>query len=129
MTLARLSLGLSALAFAVFGSLFFVSPMTVARIGIVLTLPNAVTEIRAFYGGLELGIAAFFVLALQRPSWFAPALMLQALALGATAAARLYGIIGGGTTEIMLALVAAEAAGCALAIVALSGLRREQQMS
>ena len=84
------------------------------------------TEIRAFYGGLELGLAAFFVLALQRPSWFAPALMLQALALGATAAARLYGIIGGGTTEIMLALLAAEAAGCALAIVALSRLDRER---
>ena len=84
------------------------------------------TEIRAFYGGLELALAAFFFYALRRPAWIVPALVLQALALGATAAARLYGIIGGGTTEIMLALLAAEAAGCALAIVALSRLDRER---
>ena len=127
MSLARLSLGLSALAFAVFGALFLVSPTTLVRIGVLLTLPNAVTEIRAFYGGLELGLAAFFVLALGRPAWLVPALVLQALALGATAAARLFGILAGGTTEIMLALAAAEAAGCVLAIVALSRLRREQQ--
>ena len=127
MSLARLSLGLTALAFAVFGSLFLVSPTTLVRIGVLLTLPNAVAEIRAFYGGLELGIAAFFVLAFQRPAWYVPALMLQALALGATAVARIVGIIvDGGTTEIMLALAAAEAAGCVLAIVALSRLRREQ---
>ena len=130
MTLARLSLGLSALAFAVFGALFLVSPTTLGRIGIWLTLPNAVAEIRAFYGGLELGLAAFFVLALQRPAWFAPALMLQALAFGATAAARIFGILfEGGTTEIMLALAAAEVAGCVVAIVALSRLRRETPTS
>lgn len=127
MTLARLSLGLTALAFAVFGVWLLVSPTSLVRIGVLLTLPNSVTEIRAFYGGLELGIAAFFVLALQRPAWFVPALVLQAVALGATAAARLFGILAGGTTEIMLALAAAEAAGCVLAIVALSRLRREQQ--
>lgn len=127
MTLARLSLGLSALAFALFGALFLVSPTTLVRIGVLLTRANAVTEIRAFYGGLELGLAAFFFLALQRPAWFAPALMLQALAFGATAAARLFGILGGGTTQIMLALAGAEAAGCVLAIVALSRLRREQR--
>ena len=127
MTLARLSLGVSALAFAFFGVCFLIAPTSLGRIGAMLYHPNAVTEIRAFYGGLELGIAAFFVLALQRPAWFVPALMLQALALGATAAARLVGIAGGGTTEIMLALAAAEAAGCVLAIVALSSLRREQR--
>lgn len=127
MTLARLSLGLTALAFAFFGVCFLISPTSLVRIGVLLTLPNAVTEIRAFYGGLEIGIAAFFVLALGRPAWFVPALVLQALALGATAAARVVGIVvEGGTTEIMLALAAAEAAGCVLAIVALSRLRREQ---
>ena len=128
MTLARLSLGLTALAFAVFGALFLVSPTTLVRIGVLLTLPNAVTEIRAFYGGMELGLAAFFVLALQRPAWIVPALVLQALALGATAVARLVGIVlEGGTTEIMLVLAAAEAAGCVLAIVALSRLERERR--
>ena len=129
MTLARISLGITALGFAVFGAWLLVSPTSLVRIGVLLTLPNAVTEIRAFYGGLELGIAAFFFLALRRPAWFAPALVLQALALGGTAAARIFGILAGGTTEIMLALAAAEAAGCVLAIVALSGLRREQRMS
>ena len=126
MTLARLSLGLTALVFAFFGVCFLLAPTSLMRIGIWLTLPNSVAEIRAFYGGLEIGLAAFFFLALARPAWFVPALMLQALALGATAAARLIGIAGGGTTEVMLALAAAEAIGCVVAIVALSRLRREQ---
>lgn len=127
MTLARLSLGLTALAFAFFGVCFLVAPTSLVQIGVLLYHPNAVTEIRAFYGGLELGIAAFFFLALARPAWFVPALVLQALALGATAAARLFGILGGGTTRIMLVLAAAEAIGCVVAIVALSRLRSEER--
>lgn len=127
MKLARLSLGLSALAFAAFGTWFLVSPTALGRIGVLLNHANAVTEIRAFYGGLELGLGVFFLLALRRPAWYIPALMVQALALGGVAATRLFGIALGGTTEIMLALAAAEAAGCALAVVALLRLGREHR--
>ncbi len=125
MMLARLSLGLSALAFAAFGMWFLVSPTTLVRIGVMLLHANAVAEIRAFYGGLELALGVFFLLALRRPAWFVPALMVQALTLGGVAATRLYGIALGGTTKIMLVFAAAEAAGCALAVVALLRLGRE----
>ena len=125
MMLARLSLGITALAFAVFGAWFLVSPTSLGRIGLLLYHPNAVTEIRAFYGGLELALGVFFLLAMRRPTWLVPGLMAQALTLGAVAATRLVGIALGGTTEVMLAFAAAEAAGCALAIVALNRLGRE----
>ncbi len=42
-------------------------------LGIVASTPAARVDLRAFYGGFELGLAAFFAIAAMRPTWRRPA--------------------------------------------------------
>ncbi|MBX3471620.1 MAG: DUF4345 family protein [Planctomycetes bacterium] len=120
MTLARCSLLLAAVGFAAFGVWLLVAPEALGEVGVVLSTPAARAEIRAFYGGLELGLAAFFAVAATRPAWFAPALLAQALGLGGVIVGRLTGVVVDGATDpLLLSLMAAEAGGCALGVVAL----------
>lgn len=123
MTLARLSLALSALVFGGFGAWLLVQPQALSALGIELATPAARTEIRGFYGGLELGLAGFFAVAALRPAWFRPALVVQVCALGGIAAGRLVGFALDGPPEaLLLALLAAEIAGTGLGLVALRRL-------
>jgi len=111
------SLGLTALAFFVFGGWLIVQPEGLEMLGLALTTAAAVTEIRAFYGGLELGCGLFFALAVTRPTWHRPALVLQATSLGLTAAARGLGIVVDGTRQgLVLGLLSAEAVAAAVAL-------------
>jgi len=120
MNLSRLSLRLAALAFAGFGVALLARPALIATLGIELANPTAVTEIRAFYGGLELGLALFFALASTREAWLRPALFAQAAALGGTALARLAGVVLDGSAEPLLLLFGAlEGVGALLAVLAL----------
>jgi hypothetical protein len=93
MPLARLSLGLTAAAFGGFGAWLLVKPDALGKVGVEVPTPAARAEIRAFYGGLELGMAAFFAAAAARPTWFEPALILQSATLGGLVA--LAGLRGG----------------------------------
>jgi len=123
MNLPRLSLRLAALAFAGFGVALLVRPALIGTLGIELTSPTAVTEIRAFYGGLELGLALFFALASTREAWLRPALFAQAAVLGGIALARLIGVaIDGGAAPLILLFAALEGAGALVAIAALRTL-------
>jgi Domain of unknown function (DUF4345) len=120
MNLPRLSLRLAALAFAGFGVALLVRPTLLGTLGIELGGAAAVTEIRAFYGGLELGLAAFFAVASTRDAWLRPALFAQATALGATVLARLVGLVLDGSAQPLILLFAAvEGAGALLAVAAL----------
>jgi hypothetical protein len=124
MNLPRLSLRLTALVFAAFGVALLVQPSLLEALGIELGRPAAVTEIRAFYGGLELGLAAFFALASTREEWLRPALVAQAVVLGGILLARLAGIVADGSAETLILLFAAvEAVGAGLAWAALRTLR------
>ncbi|HYE96439.1 MAG TPA: DUF4345 family protein [Rubricoccaceae bacterium] len=123
MRMAPLSLGLAALAFAGFGAWLLVDPAALSVLGIELTRPTATTEIRAFYGGLELGLAAFFARAATRVEWFRPALLAQALALGGIVLGRVVGfVVDGSAAPLILAFAALEAAGAVLAALALRQL-------
>jgi hypothetical protein len=123
MNLPRLSLRLAALAFAAFGVALLVRPTLLGELGIELGRPAAVTEIRAFYGGLELGLALFFGLASTRDAWLRPALFAQAASLGGLLLARLVGIAIDGSAETLILLFAAtEAAGVLFAVAALRSL-------
>jgi hypothetical protein len=116
-SLVTLSLYLSALAFGGFGTWLLLWPEAMGALGLDLTTPAAVTEIRAFYGGLELGCAGFFLVAARRPAWHTPGLMLQATSLGGAALARLGGVMVDGTREpIVFGLMAAEAVGASIAV-------------
>jgi hypothetical protein len=124
MSLARVSLLLTAAAFGGFGAFLFIQPAALEAVGLAVTRPAAAVEIRAFYGGLELGLAAFFLAASFPPVWFRPALLLQILTLGGAAAGRLLGVlVGGGGEPLIWALFAAETAGAGLGLLALRTLR------
>ena len=92
MRLTEFALGLGAIAFAYFGIMLLVNPHAMRRVGLVADHPDARTEIRAMYGGLEIGIAIFLALSFFRDEWIYPALMFQLLTLGGLAAGRLIGI-------------------------------------
>jgi hypothetical protein len=101
-----------------------VRPELLGMLGVELARPAAVTEIRAFYGGLELGLALFFAVASTRDAWLAPALFAQAASLGGIVLGRLVGMaLDGGVEPLILLFAAVEATGAALALVALRGLR------
>ena len=123
MRLARASLLLAVAAFAGFGLAMLARPSVLGVLGVELARPAARTEIRAFYGGLELGLALFFARVAVEPAWFRPALFALAASLGGVALARLAGImVDGSAGPLVLLLGAAEAAGALLALVALRRL-------
>ena len=99
LTLARISLVLTAMVFGGFGLTFLLWPEVLEITEVTLATPMAVTEIRAFYGGMELGFAIFFALAAARPSWFRPALVAQIGALGGLASGRIFGLIVDGSPD------------------------------
>jgi hypothetical protein len=90
MHLARTSLGVTAAAFAGFGVWLLLRPQALSRVDVSLPSPTARAEIRAFYGGLEIGLGLFFAAAAARPAWHRPALVAQAASLGGAALARIF---------------------------------------
>ncbi len=68
MTSSRLALAIAAAGFAGFGAACLAQPKKMLRlVDIKATSPVGTTELRAMYGGLELGFGAFFALALAKP--------------------------------------------------------------
>ena len=126
--LANASILLTGIAYGGFGLLLLLRPETLGAVGVAITRPAAAVELRGFYGGLELGVAAFFFLALRRPAWHAPALTLQAASLGGAAAGRAFGlVVGGGAEPLILMLLVAETVAAAVGVTALAGLRRTRR--
>ena len=76
MKLAKLSLIASALGFAGFGLVLFIAPTLLESAGVGILSPTGRIEIRAFYGGIELGLAMFFIIALKN-NWILPGLTVQ----------------------------------------------------
>ena len=122
---ARTFLAVGGAVLGVYGLLLFADPTLLGRlVGLTFVDANAPVEIRAFYGGLELGLAGFFVLASRRAVWLEPALVAFALAFGAAGAARLAGIAQFGFTGPSQPVVAAiELAGAVLALWLRRGAR------
>jgi hypothetical protein len=86
-------LALAGLGFLGFGLWFLVDPIApLAAIGITATGAPAATEFRAFYGGLEVGLAALLLVAAFRPAWHGPGLWLVFAANAGIAAGRLIGV-------------------------------------
>jgi hypothetical protein len=126
MRLARISLLLAGLAYAGFGILTLAWPQSMGILGVELARPAAVTEIRAFYGGLELGMALFFFRAMRDAAWHRPALFVQAASLGGVVLARLIGIVIDGSGEPLVLLLAAGEGACGLlGFIALRRLEAE----
>jgi len=124
MLFARIVLGLTALMHAGFGVAYVISPVRMARLSkFELTGPMAVTEMRAFYGGLELGWAAFLVICAVRPGWVIPGLVAVLCVYGGLIAARVLGIVLDKSGQgLILQILAVECVTAILAGVALAVL-------
>ena len=126
MSIGRFSIILSAIVFGGFGVAFLLFPLLMASIvGIELPTPSAVIDVRATYGGLEIGLAMFFTICAFRESWIRPGLVAQAASLGGFAFGRIIGLILDGTPQpVIYYLLVAECAGCVLGLFALVKERR-----
>lgn len=122
MLFARIVLGLTALMHAGFGAAYVIWPVRMARLSkFELTAPMAVTEMRAFYGGLELGWAAFLVICAVRPGWVVPGLVAILCVYAGIIAARVLGIVLDKSGQgLILQILAAECVTAILAGVALA---------
>jgi hypothetical protein len=117
---------LSGLLFAGFGAAFAAFPAAMsAYVGIELPTPTAATDVRAVYGGLEIGFGIFLLACAFSRTWGLAGLAAAALALAGLAAARVGGIVADGSpTPITFSLLAGELSGLAIAGGALLYERR-----
>ena len=116
-------LALAGLGFLGFGLWFLVDPIgPLAAIGITATGAPAATEFRAFYGGLEVGLAALLLAAAAKPTWRVPGLWLVLATNGGIAAGRLIGVaVDGVWVPFFTYALVWELGFAALAIVGLAG--------
>lgn len=78
-----------ALAFAAIGVWATLDPVgALAQVGVVPVDARGWVELRAMYGGLELGAAVFLALCAARPAWHAPGLVASACLIGGLGVAR-----------------------------------------
>jgi hypothetical protein len=123
---ARLVLGLSALAFAGIGAAFLLAPEAMAaRVGLSLAGATAANDVRAVYGGLQLGVGACLAWLARRPDSLRAGLTLQLFGFGGLAAARFASLLlDGHPGALGLALHGAELVAIALGIAARARLPR-----
>ena len=87
----------------VFGLIYLLAPewMT-GPTGFPALPPNALTDVRATYGGFQLGAGLFVLWAAAEPSRVPLALVLQVLTIGAIAVSRVVGILIDGSPNAAL---------------------------
>lgn len=126
MAFARLVLWLSSLGFLAFGAAFMLDPLgTLAATGIVVSGDLAAAELRAFYGGFELGVGAL-ILASDLAARHRPyGLLLTLGAYGGIAIGRAIGMLAGSVaTPFLWFALAVEGVLATLALIALLRLKR-----
>ncbi len=127
MLLARVVLLIQLLALAGLGLAYFIQPHEMTNLsGMLLMSPAAATDVRAYYGGLQLGLAAFIGLSLSRLELTRAALTLLVLLYSALALARIGGLwLDGGVQQTFnLYALLLEVVSAGLCFWALRGLQR-----
>ncbi len=125
----RILLAVQALLLAGFGLAYFIRPQEMANLsGMLLMEPAAITDVRGYYGGLQLGLALYLVLALLRADLLRPALMLLVLLYASLFFARLGGLwLDGGLQQTFnLYAMLFEGVSAGLALYLLRGLNKAQ---
>ena len=116
----RVALALGALGFVAFGAVLLVAPTLLAVVDVGVPSAAARSDVRAVYGGVELGLGLFLGACVSRPTWHHAGLAAQCLALGGAVAGRLVSLVlDGGPNRVSLVFLAVEAAGAVLALAAL----------
>ena len=127
MLFARIVLSIQIVALTALGLAYFIRPEEMASFsGALLMGSAAVTEVRAYYGGLQLGLAAYLAMALLRMDLLRPALLLLVLLYSSLALARIAGLWldGGAQQTFNLYALLLEVVSAGLAWWALRGLSR-----
>jgi hypothetical protein len=107
----RVILVLNVLLFLGFGLAFLVGPVRMTQTpGVQLPSPTAISDVRAIYGGMELGFAAFLAYCVYRRET-STGLLAATLVLAGTAFGRAVGLIVDGYTPVTLRLLFAEGFG------------------
>lgn len=120
-TFPMLLLILAGIGFLGFGLWLLIDPAGgLAKVGIAGSTPTGRIELRAFYGGMEIGLGAFLIACAMRPEWQVAGLWLVLLANGGTALARLIGIgLAGAFSPFLAGALVWELGFSALAALAL----------
>ena len=127
MLFSRILLAAQALILAGLGIAYFVRPEEMANLsGMLLMAPAAITDVRAYYGGLQIGLAAYLLLTLGRQEQMRGALMLLVLLYSSMALARMGGLwLDGGLQQTFnLTALLLEVVSSGLCFVALRQLSR-----
>jgi uncharacterized membrane protein len=128
MLFARILLAVQAIAFAGLGLAYFTRPEEMANLsGMLLMAPAAITDVRAWYGGLQIGLAAYLLLAMSRVDLARAALTLMVLLFSALALARVGGLwLDGGLQQTFnLAALLIEVVFAGLSFLALRRLSHQ----
>lgn len=127
MLFARILLAVQAIAFLGLGLAYFTRPEQMANLsGMLLMAPAAITDVRAWYGGLQIGLAAYLLMAMSRVDLARAALTLMVLLFSALALARIGGLwLDGGLQQTFnLAALLIEVVFAGLSFLALRQLSR-----
>lgn len=121
-------IALGALTFVGIGVWYIIDPGAMNAGGdIVYLTPHAENEVRAIYGGLELGLGLFYVWSLFDRQRFKSALVVLGLSIGCAGLARFVGMFSNGAWEqSMLVFGASEFIGGLIAIIIAIGLRTHE---
>lgn len=124
-------LRLASLLFLLFGAAFFLWPVGLpANVEIRVPTSTAATDVRAVYGGLQLGVGLFLGWCALDRSRLRVGLLAFAFAIGSMAATRVAGfVVDGSPAAINALLLAGELGGLALAAAALRWERWAAQSS
>ncbi len=120
MRFARAVVALSAIPFAAIGAAFLLFPTDLARfVGLHPTGATADADVRAVYGGLQLGCAFFLGAAAWNREWCRAGLTAQIALYGGLASARFISYsVAGLPSPLGIALHAGEVIGLALGVLA-----------
>jgi len=125
MSLARVVLALNAAFVLLSGFACVIAPASLAQQAGLSVIPSALTEIRAIYGGLTIGMGCFLIWCLRHRELTFAGLLLVAFGVGGAGMARILGmLIDREPTAFHLMNLAIEVATVAVVAVALSRHRR-----
>ena len=122
MLFSRILLVLLGLMFLGFGVAFLLRPTQMAQmVSVQLPEPTAKMEIRAFYGGLEIGLAVFLFACAAMGAWIKPGLLAAGLACAGPALGRTVGLLlDGRPKSVIFTILAVEVASAVVVAIALA---------
>lgn len=125
MLFAKVAIGMTAAIWIGFALWLGINPQALLiAFGVEQSTPPMLTEIRAFYGGVELAIAACMLL-LMRSGLYRPALLIGGLPLLGSSAFRCIGSFVDGFSGLHLAMAGIEFGGFLFCLAAYSQLDQQ----